>query len=274
MSFQDPLDQAIATLPVLTPPPALSASVLDAVALEAAAARLPLHAPPPALCAAVLDTVALDAAAASLPVHDAPEAVQQAVLSTVASPVPARAPSFEPANAPWRWVGLVAVAALALVVVTPRLLAPGPGDLSQMTARGSDELRAEVDLAMAVQRGDGTLERFDRGAVYEAGDTLLFRYATNADTQVALLRVDGRGAALLHQADVPAGQGDLVMTGGLPLGYELEQGEESGVFALVSIDELDATLLAELRGGVPDVVCEQIRARGGWCSAERVEVSP
>jgi hypothetical protein len=227
-------------------------------------AALPAPPPPPSLFADTLARVRHEMTASE--------------ASLRAQPPPALADGIQipaPANRP-RWAmravgiaGALLAAAAALFVVIPD---PDPiGDPTTFVPRGSDELLPGVSLEMAVKTG-ASIDRLHRGAFYDAGDTLLFRYTAERLGVVHLVRVDDHGAKLLHVERAGPGTADL-LTDGLPLGYELEVGEGAAVFALlVAESEIDPYAVTSTLAVGADVerVCVAARTLGAGCSAELV----
>ena len=239
MISEDELDRLLGELPPLDPPD-LDASILALIA------STPQDPP------SIEDVPALPS------VEAAPE------------PVPA------PANKPGRWwivAGpLVAIAAAVLVAFMVVPADDGIGNPEDFTPRGDVGVGPGVDLSMAVQTTAGT-DRFQRGRTYEPGDTLLFRIDAYADGHVSLVRVDGDRAQLLHTQEVTAGTADL-KTGADLVGYALEAGEESAVFAVIRTDApLTATDVADGLAVEPtaEAVCAAAWELGGRCAAEQVE---
>ncbi len=121
-------------------------------------------------------------------------------------------------------VGMAAMAALSLLVVTP----PERGDPATMVERGSGESAVAVDLRVAVRRPTGELARFAANERYAAGDTLMFRIHTSTATSLTLRRDD----VVLWEGTAPGGAFDV------PVGYTLEAGEGPAVFTLSGGAEL------------------------------------
>jgi len=230
---------------------------------------LPELTPPADLNAMILEQVALTPQDDAIPSAEAPVVAAQ-VLEPVA-----------PANTGarrWAWFAGPAVVAAAALLATiwagPSLLNidDGVGDPADWTARGTEGAGPGVDLMMAVQTPNGT-DRFSRGEAYEAGDTLMFRVDAHAAGTVYLVRVDSEGTELLHEQSVTTGAADL-QTGDQVVGYELESGEPTAVFAVIRTDTpIEPQALVEGLSVPTDVesVCAAAHALGGRCSAERVE---
>lgn len=230
-------------------------------AIDAMAASLPELAPPPHLDAAILALV-----------NETPQdrpALPPALAEPVDDPASANAPRKW-----WMWAASAfAVAAVAVVAISVAPTSDGIGNPDDWTARGDQEAIAGVDLRMSVQARDGTVERFERGHAYHAGETLLFRVDAHAPGWVHLVRVDTDSAQVVHQQEMTAGTSDLRTDGGF-VGYSLEEGETSAVFAVIRSDSpLSADQLAAALAVGPDVddVCAAARGLGGRCSAEYVE---
>jgi len=243
----DQLDALINELPSLEPPPGLDASILEQVA------RTPQD--PPAESPA-----------------GSPSQSPLALPSMEGTPEP----GSSPANRPGRWwivAGpLVALAAAVLVAFTVIPGQTGVGNPDDFTPRGDVGAGPGLDLSMAVQTAMGT-DRFQRGQAYEPGDTLLFRIDAYGEGHVTLVRVDREGAQVLHTQQVQAGTADLT-TGGGRVGYAMEEGEESAVFAAIRTDvPLTAADVADGLSVEPTVeaVCAAAWELGGRCSAQRVE---
>lgn len=114
--------------------------------------------------------------------------------------------------------GMVAMAAMSLVVVTP----PEKGDAASMVERGSGEQAVGVELRVAVRRASGEVSRFVPGERYLAGETLMFRIQSTKPLELQLRR-DGE---LLWSGLVPASGFDV------PVGYTLEAGQPAAIFSL------------------------------------------
>jgi hypothetical protein len=175
----------------------------------------------------------------------------------------------------------IAAAALLLFSVTTRETLVNEGNPDNWTERGLDKgLGPEVHLKMAVQLSNGDVSRLIRGTSYAAGDTLFFKVDTPAAGRVYLIRVEASGFEILHQQDIMAGSENLKTPQG-SVGYELESGETSAVFAIARFDtpisdsqlKLALSQVNLVRGQNPDTarVCIAVRELGGRCSAERVE---
>lgn len=236
------LDRLIADLPELEPPPGLDDALLALIA------QTPQDAP--------------GTPEVTLPSMEAPPLAQP-----------------QPANRPTRWwlfVGpLVAVAAALLVAFTLVPTDDGIGDPADWTARGDVGAGAGLDLSLAVQSANG-VERFQRGQSYEAGDTLMFRIDAYADGHAQLVRVDADGAELIHSQAVQAGTADLHTEAGR-VGYALEQGESTAVFAVIRTEHpLTAADVADGLAVEPtvDAVCAAAWDLGARCAAEQVEAIP
>jgi hypothetical protein len=218
------------------------------------------------------ELAAIDDAARALPVPPRPPGLDAAVLAAVAR-TPQDRP--EPANrAVWPrrlLFGLAAAAAVALVV-TVGSARDEAGDPAHFVAKGPTETPAAVDgLRAAVRAPDGALGRLDQGASYPVGSRVLFRVDLASAASLHLVRVDHRGAALLHVESGSPGTADLA-TDGVPLGYELEEGEGRAVFAVLSTQRrLTASELATLpAGGDAEAVCAAAVALDAFCDAVTV----
>ena len=78
---------------------------------------------------------------------------------------------------------------------------------------------------------------------------------------------------MLHAQAIRAGSENLQTPQG-SIGYELESGEPSAVFAIVRFENAPSTetLLQEIpKEANVDTVCAAVRSIGGRCAAERVE---
>jgi hypothetical protein len=169
-----------------------------------------------------------------------------------------------------RWIaaaGLALAAAVALMVALPG--DPEVGDPRDFVPRGDGTSAPSVDLFVAVRTSGGDVARLKQDFSYQAGDTLVFRYDLDRAANLALIRADENGAQVLHTTSAPAGTADLQTTGGA-VGYELERGEGSAVFALISSEQPLTTQLDALRGLDPEAVCAAARASGLGCSAVAV----
>lgn len=181
----------------------------------------------------------------------------------------------EPANSPMGrrargWLvaaGVALAAAVALMVALPG--DPEVGDPRDFVPRGDGTSAPSVDLFVAVRTSGGEVARLKQDFSYGAGDTLVFRYDLDRAANLALIRADENGAQVLHTTSAPAGTADLQTTGGA-VGYELERGEGSAVFALISSEQPLTTQLDALRGLDPEAVCAAARASGLGCSAVAV----
>jgi hypothetical protein len=181
----------------------------------------------------------------------------------------------EPANSPMGrrargWLvaaGVALAAAVALMVALPG--DPEVGDPRDFVPRGDGTSAPSVDLFVAVRTSGGEVARLKQDFSYQAGDTLVFRYDLDRAANLALIRADENGAQVLHTTSAPAGTADLQTTGGA-VGYELERGEGSAVFALISSEAPVTTQLDALRGLDPEAVCAAARASGLGCSAVAV----
>ena len=168
------------------------------------------------------------------------------------------------------------VIAMILLFLLPQsaLEQEGLGDPSQWTERGLDKgLGPEIHLRIAVQQTTEQPSRFTRGTAYDAGDTLFFNVDTPANGTIQLIRVDTQGVSVLHAQTVQAGSENLQTPQG-SIGYELESGELSAVFAIVRFENTPPSdiLLTEVPAVADiDAVCAAVRAIGGRCAAERVE---
>ena len=235
----------------------------------------------------IADLEWIDTHVEALPALHAPDADPQWLQDIIEQPqVPAlpSAISKTPPNRQRRanrgiWIStLVAIAAALLFMLVPqRDISQVTGDPSQWTERGLDPgLGPEVHLKIAVQKPSGTPFRFSRGAAYDAGDTLFFNVDTPVQGTVNLIRVDTFGVSVLHAQDVSAGSENLQTPQG-SIGYELESGEQTAVFAIIRFK--NAPTAETLQRVIPavadiDAVCTAVRTLGGRCSAERVEAVP
>jgi hypothetical protein len=249
-------------------------------ALDRALGSLPMLDPPVALVDGVLSLVnstdqldAIDAAAADMLGLEPPDDLVASVLAAVdRTPQDAAVPA--PANKPWwKWgvASLTAIAAASLLFFA----LPSPdsiGSPADFAVKGiQEDIGPGVSLRMTVV-SDGELARLRRGDSYEAGSTLMFRVDDYSEGWLHLVRVDRDGVSLVHTQRSEGGTADLTTTGGA-LGYELETGESAAVFAVIRHDErLTQGDLASLAGSVDaKTVCDQARALGTRCAAERVE---
>lgn len=232
----------------------------------------------------------LDALIADLPTLDPPADLNVQILDLVAqteqdsAPMPvgaatagAPAPTAAPANRRWLWWAgpavLLAAALLVAIMVVPS--DSGVGDPDDWTARGEVGAGPGIDLAMAVRTADGT-QRYTRGQAYNAGETLVFRVNAHAAGSVYLVRIDDLGVELLHDETLTAGTSNL-MTEGQMVGYALESGEGTAVFAVIRADQpIAPSTLVEGLAVDPDVdtVCAAALDLGARCAAERVEAVP
>lgn len=235
----------------------------------------------------VADLEWIDTHVATLPVLHAPDTDPQWLQNIIETPQIPRLPdALEPAPPKTRrvanqglWIStLVAIAAVLLFMLLPqRDIDQAMGDPSQWTERGIDPgLGPEVHLKIAVQKPTGTPSRFTRGAAYDAGDTLFFNVDSPVQGTVKLLRVDPKGVTVLHAQDISAGSENLKTPQG-SIGYELESGEPTAVFAIVRFTNEPST--ETLQKAIPavadiDAVCAAVRTLGGRCAAERVEAVP
>lgn len=230
---------------------------------------------PPGLAQATLAAVTKERALAA-PTLPAP------VPTTPVSPVPQ---AQAPANRGWRLptflvAGLAAAAAL-LVVVGQQ---PEIGDPELLVPRGSENTAPVVHLEMSTQRGE-RLERFSTEQALRPGDRLFFRYKADQDAFVYLVHLSESGLDVLHRDRVRPGQDDLRIAGD-PLFWEIESGDSSGTFALVSSSqdiapgqlakELDQALQAtpSVDRGESARLCQAARQLGRYCDATTTKVSP
>jgi len=219
--------------------------------------------PPPALNQQILDAIAREPSRGATSLADLPNPPK-------------------PANRTWILAGLaavVSVAAVGLLSVAALPTADPGGNPADWTPRGDEGAGPGVDLRVVVKLGGTTagIERLRRGETYQAGDTLLFRYDAHAAGYLALVRVDTSGAEVVHLQQVGVGPGDLETTAGL-VGYELEKGESTAVFALLRSDRPLAE--NELRSSLADIrpdedaVCAAALGLGARCAAETIEEVP
>ena len=201
---------------------------------------------------------------------------------TSVSPAPS---TKEPANQRWRLpvflvAGLAAAAALLVVVGSQ----PEIGDPELLVPRGSENTAPVVHLEMSTQRGQA-LERFPPDRELLPGDRVFFRYKADQPAFIHLVHFSEGGVEVLHQDRVRPGQDDLRIAGD-PLFWQVEPGDSSGIFALVSSDQEIAPgdLAKELSQALQDTpsvgqaesarVCGAARQLGRYCDANTMKVSP
>jgi hypothetical protein len=112
--------------------------------------------------------------------------------------------------------GMALAAALMLTV-----MAPTPQDRAPMQTRGIGTVLPTVEMKSLV-RSNGEVSRLRTDTQYHAGDTVLFRVFVSEELDVSLRR-NGKEIWAGHLA---AGESDL------PIGYQLEAGEEKATFTV------------------------------------------
>lgn len=198
---------------------------------------------------------------------------------TMPSPTAPPPEPLAPANdtrpwwrSPFAFAGLAAAAAALLVV---QLGPPEVGDPAQFTPRGSELNAPPVHMEMSTWR-DGELERLSTQRSLRAGDRLFFRYKADRAAHVHLVHLDPSGLELLHTQSVQPGSDDLRLDGE-PLYWQIDAGDPSGTFALISAESpLSAEQLQlELQSADdPDALCRAALARGRYCDARTIQVTP
>ncbi|MEL6348780.1 MAG: hypothetical protein AAFV53_37090, partial [Myxococcota bacterium] len=199
-----------------------------------------------------------DAPFAALPSPMVPSSVVEQTLSAVDAEMLRDIPPA--ANRWWRWASIAVAAAAVLLVVSPLGSPPDPD--RPMREKGDGIRLPELALKVSVSH-DGTLSRYRAGQAYTVGDVLYFRASADTTGHSALVRVDGKGAVVIHQQDLPAmADADLRMANGKLLAWEIEAGEQTAAFALLSgPTPLTADAVeGGLSGVSPEAVCQAAAA--------------
>ena len=178
-----------------------------------------------------------------------------------------------------RWpLGAVAAlaAAAAMFVVIPDRTAPAPVD--RLVERGAGERLPDVSLKVARKTGTDT-RRHEPGSAVPVGTDLYFRVGVDQAAEVVLVRVDAKGARVVHAQGADAGESDLALDGA-PLAWAVEPGEGDAVFALLAsgtaIDHsgVEIALGSTDEPADPAAVCQAALALGTRCDATAVKVKP
>lgn len=235
----------------------------------------------------------LDGLARSLPTLSVPDALVARTRAAMAAELEAAGPASAPGVAParteaevvplrprrvgWSLGAVVALAAAGLVVVlVPRTPAPAPPE--RLVERGVGDRLPDVALKVAVRDG-GATRRHDPGVPVAVGTQLYFRAGVDQDAELALVRVDARGAVIVHSQGAAAGEADLTLDDA-PLAWAVEPGEGDAVFALLAGGgPMDRAGVEATLGGSNDPsdaasVCQAALALGTRCDATVVRVQP
>jgi hypothetical protein len=247
--------------------PELRAWLLDGEPLPEGLDVAELLAEHPDADALLAELNAVSAAAASLPFDDPPAWLDAAVLAAAAAEPRQAQPLPRPANRAWR-LGAAAVAVTAVAAAAAFVArAPVAPDVRQMTPRGATSAPRDVELKVAVRARGSEARRARRGEPLAQGDTLLFRYDQPADAWLTLVRIDERGATVLHEAGYGSGEGELEING-QALGYQIEPGEGAAAFALLASDRaLDPDAIASSLGPALSAPCDAAGALDAGCDA-------
>jgi len=239
------------------------------------------------------DVEAIDSLARSLPTLSVPDellartraamAVELDAAGAGAAPevTPARIDAevvpLRPRRVGWSLGAVAALAAAGLVfILVPRAPAPAPPD--RLVERGAGDRLPDVALKVAVRDGRAT-RRHDPGVPVAVGTQLYFRVGVDQDAELALVRVDGRGAVIVHAQGASAGEADLTLEDA-PLAWAVESGEGDAVFALLASGEpIDRAAIEAALGDTDDSsdadsVCQAALALGTRCDATVVKVNP
>ncbi len=231
----------------------------------------------------------IDALAASLPPLRVPGALLAETLAAMEAEIASAGVGGDEAPAPAevvplrpkrRWAGwsagaVAALAAAALVFVM-RPGAPGPAPTARLFVGGAGPRLPDVSLKVAVD-DHGRKRRHQPDRALSAGDRLYFRAGVDHDAWVALVRVDGEGAAVVHSQAAGAGEVDLQLEGA-PLSWQVEEGEGDAVFALIGAPgPVDAAAVEAALGAAYDPedatrACRAALPLGARCDATTVKV--
>jgi hypothetical protein len=254
-----------------TEPRPLSADEIEA--LDGLARSLPPLVVPAELMARTRAAMAAELAAAG----DMTPAAASAAEWPDEEPPAAEVVPLRPRRTGWTLGAVVALAAGALVFVAlPDDPAPAPAE--RLVERGAGERLPDVALKVAVRDGADT-RRHEPGKAVAAGDELYFRAGVDQDADLALVRVDAAGAAVVHAQGAGAGEADLTLDGA-PLAWAVEPGEGDAVFALLaSGSDIDRAAVEGALGGAydpedPAAVCRAALDLGARCDATTVKVQP
>lgn len=234
------------------------------------------------------EVVELDALAGALPPLRVPDDLLASTLAAMEAEIASAGAGGDEAPPPaevvplrprrrmgWTLGAVAAMAAAALVfVMLPDDPAPAPAE--GLVERGAGERLPDVSLKVAVDAA-GQKRRHQPDQALAEGDRLYFRAGVDQDAWVALVRVDGAGAAVVHSQSAGAGEADLQLEGA-PLSWQVEAGEGDAVFALVGAPEpVDAAAVEAALGAAydPDDASEACKAAlplGARCDATTVKV--
>lgn len=259
-------------------PRPLSAGEIEA--LDALARELPPLHVPPELMARTRAAMAAELAAESVE-PTRPDAPLSAATSAVArrdeAQPAAEVVSLRPRRVGWTLGAVAALAAGALVFIAlPSEPTPAPAE--RLVERGSGERLPDVSLKVAVRR-DGETRRHEPSRAVGTGDHLYFRAGVDQDARLQLVRVDARGAAVVHAQGAAAGEADLALDGA-PLAWAVEPGEGDAIFAVLASGEgLDTAAVEGALGAAydpadPDAACRAALSLGARCDATAVTVQP
>ncbi len=259
MSFD--LDQALSDLPEISPPPELASRVLGEVLQEMAADASPedLDSPRPVWLYPALAVAAAVLVVVSLP-EDGPGA-----------------PTGEQGALPLAGDGSSSDVGSSSL--------EAEGDLAGMSQKGAGVDAPIVDLAMSVRSGEQPPTRLSRGHLHQPGDVLYFRGRLPVDSWVTLVRVDARSIDPFHEQQMSQGEADLSLSEGRPVGWQVEEGESTAVYALlaqprssevsrVPWSEVEARLQGVYDRENPGAVCAALLGLPIGCEAQLVQVQP
>jgi hypothetical protein len=118
-------------------------------------------------------------------------------------------------------LGPVAVAALALFFIVPRLVPDHPisdePDTIITTPKG-----LETSLLVYRDNGDPQGEKLEQGAEAHPGDRIQLAYIAVGETHGVIVSIDGRGGVTLHHPSEPGGSTQLSLDGEQKLGFSGE----------------------------------------------------